>query len=60
MNYFRVRALETELGVRAFPTMSVGVILLSALVAVILWKERYDKRTLAGMAAGLLALVLIL
>ena len=59
LNYFRVRALETELGVLAFPTMSIGVILLSAATAFILWKERFRGRVLAGMAVALAALILI-
>ena len=59
LNYFRVRGLETELGVRAFPTMSIGVILLSAAVAAILWKERYRGRVFVGMVVAIIALVLI-
>ena len=59
LNYFRIRALETELGILAFPTMSIGVILLSAAVAAVIWKERYRGRVLVGMGIALLALILI-
>jgi len=59
MNYFRVRAIGSDLGVKVFPTMALGVVLASLFLAMILWKERYRGRVLAGVLAALCALALI-
>ncbi len=60
LNYSRVRLVETEEGVKAFPAMSLGVILVSIVLAMVLWKERFRGRVLVGVALALLALALIL
>ena len=59
LNYSRVRAIEAHPGVKAFPAMSLGIILLSLTLAVLIWKERYRGRVLAGMVLAILALILI-
>ncbi len=59
LNFSRVRAIETVAGTKAFPTMSLGVILLSLTLAAVIWKERFRGRVLVGMALAVLALILV-
>jgi len=59
LNYSRTRAIEICQGIKVFPTMSLGVILLSLTLAFLIWKERYRGRVLAGMLLAILALILI-
>jgi len=59
MNYFRMRAIGSDLGVKVFPAMAIGVVLVSLLAAMILWRERYRGRVLLGVLTALAALALI-
>jgi drug/metabolite transporter (DMT)-like permease len=59
LNFCRLTALTTEDGVRAFPTMYLGGLVLSIIVAVLVWKERFRGRTLIGVILALVVLVLI-
>ena len=59
LNFSRVRAIESVAGTKVFPTMSLGVILLSLTLAAIIWKERFRGRVLVGMALAVLALILV-
>lgn len=54
-----LRALERAPGIVVFPTISIGSILLASLLAMVLWNERYRGKVLWGMAAAVLALILI-
>jgi drug/metabolite transporter (DMT)-like permease len=59
LNYFRIRLLETEEGLSAFPSMSLGIIVLSIFFAMVIWKERFRGRVLLGVVLAIVALVLI-
>ena len=52
-------ALQALDAVVVFPTVSVGTILVSAWAGFALWKERFPRIALLGMAIGAAALVLV-
>ena len=58
-NYFYLRAVATVDGTVVFPTIAAGMILVSSAAAAVLWKERYHRRALIGMAVAATGLVLI-
>jgi hypothetical protein len=59
LNFCRVRGLEVYPGTHAFPTMYLGAMVLSLTAAVVLWRERFRGRALAGVVVALIALALI-
>ena len=56
---FLLRSLETVPAVIAYPTFSVGTILLVTMVGLFLFRERLEKRQWTAVAMILLALVLL-
>ena len=58
-SYFFIRALGELPGIVAYPANGIGVILLSALVAVLLWKERLPRRNILSLLLASVALLLI-
>ena len=54
-----VTAIAHLKGVVFFPTNAAGMILLTALPAALIWKERFNKRSLAGMALAGAAIALV-
>jgi drug/metabolite transporter (DMT)-like permease len=58
-NYGIIFALATLPGTVVFPTVSAGTIVLTALCAAIIWRERYTRIAVLGMVISAVALVLI-
>jgi drug/metabolite transporter (DMT)-like permease len=58
-SYFLMKALQNLRGIVVYPTNGIGIILLSAITSMILWKERLTKSTYGFIALAAIALLLI-
>lgn len=58
-NFALLRALVLLPGTIVFPTVSAGSIAVTALLGGVLWRERYDRRTIVGLVLAALAVVAI-
>lgn len=56
---FLIAALETIPGILVYPLINIGVILLTALLAFLIWQERIDRLGLLSLFTGLIAIVLL-
>jgi drug/metabolite transporter (DMT)-like permease len=54
-----IRSLDFLPGIVVFPVKSAGGLVLTAIVAVLVWRERLTKRQTCGIAIGALSAVLI-
>jgi drug/metabolite transporter (DMT)-like permease len=54
-----IRSLDALPGIVVFPVKSAGGLVLTALAAVLVWRERLTKRQTCGIAIGALSAVLI-
>lgn len=59
--YFLVRVLSLDgwESSQVFPTLSAGVVIVSSLLAMVLFRERLPRRKTLGLLAGLVAVVLL-
>ena len=58
-NFTLLQAIALMAGPRVFPTFAVGTVLLTASVSMLLWKERYGRKAMAGMALAAMAILLL-
>jgi len=58
-NYAMYVALGMVDGAIAFPVQACGTVLAATLMAAVLWRERYSRRTLVGLGLAVIALVLV-
>jgi drug/metabolite transporter (DMT)-like permease len=58
-NFSVLSALAYLPGTVVFPTTSAAVIMLTSILAVFLWRERFDRKAMGGMALAIAAIVLI-
>jgi len=58
-SYFLMKALQSLPGIVVYPTNGIGIILLSAITSLILWKERLKKSNYGFIALASIALLLI-
>lgn len=56
---FLIAALETIPGILVYPLINIGVILLTALLAFLIWREKIDRLGLLSLFTGLIAIVLL-
>jgi len=54
-----IRSLDFLPGIVVFPAKSAGGLVLTAIMAVLVWRERLTKRQICGIALGALSAVLI-
>lgn len=58
-NFGKARAIALLTGTVVFPTEAAGTIVVSALAAFMIWKERFNRQALAGIIIAVMALILI-
>ena len=58
-NYALVVAIARLEGPVVFPAFWAGTIILTGVAAMVLWRERYSRRAVAGMIAALLTIIFI-
>jgi drug/metabolite transporter (DMT)-like permease len=58
-SFFLMRALQTLPGIVVYPTNGIGIILLSAISSIVLWKERLTRSNYGFIALASIALLLI-
>lgn len=58
-NFTFLRAMVLLPGTIVFPTTSAGSVVVTATIGMILWRERYHGRSLAGLVLAVISLVLI-
>jgi drug/metabolite transporter (DMT)-like permease len=58
-SYFLMKALQCLPGIVVYPTNGIGIILLSVITSVVLWKERLKKINYGFIALAFIALLLI-
>ncbi|MDZ7765726.1 MAG: hypothetical protein U5K00_15130 [Melioribacteraceae bacterium] len=56
---FLIAALETIPGILVYPLVNIGVILLTALLAFIIWREKIDRLGLFSLFTGVVTIVLL-
>ncbi len=57
--YFFIRALDVLPGIVVYPSNGIGIIVLSSLVGVLLWKEALPPRNILSLVLAVAALLLI-
>jgi drug/metabolite transporter (DMT)-like permease len=58
-SYFLLSALAVLPGIIVYPVTNIGIILLTAVAAALLWKERLNRQGLFALISGILAIILL-
>ncbi|MCF8261735.1 MAG: EamA family transporter [Melioribacteraceae bacterium] len=58
-SYFLINALTEFKAVIVFPIVNIGIILLTTLLAIIIWKEKINNEGILALVVGIFAIVLL-
>jgi drug/metabolite transporter (DMT)-like permease len=58
-SFFLLAALEELEGIIVYPSTNIGIIVLTSLLALLIWKEKLNRYGIAAMFAGVAAIVLL-
>lgn len=58
-SFFLIGALNALPGIVVYPVVNIGIILLTTILAIIIWKEKVDKYGTWALIAGIIAIALL-
>ncbi len=58
-SFFLIGALSELPGIIVYPLTNIGIILLTTILSIIIWKESLDKYGIAALALGIVAVLLL-